>query len=148
MYKIMTSINLKTAITINATADKVWKALTDVEIVKQYFFGTEQISDWQKGSDIVWSGSWDGKTYRDHGKILDIVLGSLLKYSYWSSMSNLPDIPENYQEVTYNLSESDGVTTLSISQNNVKDEAAKEHSEANWQYIFGGMKRLVEDGEV
>ncbi len=144
----MTSINLKTSITINAPAALVWKALTDPEIVKQYFFGFEQISDWQKGSDIVWTGEWDGKTYRDHGKILDIVPGSYLQYSYWSSMSNLPDIPENYQTVTYDLSETDGVTALTISQDNVKDEAAKEHSEANWQYIFGAMKKMVENGEV
>jgi uncharacterized protein YndB with AHSA1/START domain len=144
----MTSINLKTSISINAPAALVWKALTDPEIVKQYFFGTEQISDWQKGSDIVWTGAWDGKTYRDHGKILDIVPGSYLQYSYWSSMSNLPDIPENYQVVTYDLSETDGVTTLTISQDNVKDEAAKEHSETNWQYIFGAMKKMLENGEV
>lgn len=144
----MTSINLKTSITINAAAALVWKALTDPEIVKQYFFGTEQTSDWQKGGDIVWTGEWDGKTYRDHGKILDIVPGSYLQYSYWSSMSNLPDIPENYQVVSYDLSETDGVTTLTISQDNVKDEAAKEHSETNWQYIFGAMKKMVENGEV
>jgi uncharacterized protein YndB with AHSA1/START domain len=144
----MTSINLKTAISINAPAALVWKALTDPEIVKQYFFGTHQISDWQKGSDIVWTGEWDGKTYRDHGKILDIVPGNYLQYSYWSSMSNLPDISENYQTVTYDLSETDGLTTLHISQDNVKDEAAKEHSEANWQYIFGAMKTMVESGEV
>src|ERR1700749_2065956 len=97
----MTSINLETSLTINAPAALVWKALTDPEIVKQYFFGTDQQSDWQKGGDIIWTGAWDGKTYRDHGKILDIVPGGYLKYSYWSSMSNLPDIPENYQEVTY-----------------------------------------------
>lgn len=144
----MTSINLKTSITINAPAALVWKALTDTEIVKQYFFGTEQTSDWQKGSDIIWTGEWDGKTYHDHGKILDITPGSYLKYSYWSSMSNLPDVPENYQQVAYTLSEADGVTTLTISQDNVKDQAAKEHSEANWQHMFGNMKKMVESGEV
>jgi len=144
----MTSITLKTSITINAPASLVWKALTDEEIVKKYFFDTHQVSDWQKGSEIVWTGEWEGKTYRDHGKILDIVPGSRLQYSYWSSMSNLPDIPENYQNVTYDLSETDGVTTLHITQDNIKNEAAKEHSESNWQYIFGEMKRMVENGEV
>jgi hypothetical protein len=79
---------------------------------------------------------------------LDIAPGSFLQYSYWSSMSNLPDIAENYQVVTYDLSETDGITTLTISQDNVKDEAAKEHSETNWQYIFGAMKKMVENGEV
>jgi len=144
----MASITLNTSITINALAPVVWKALTDEEIVKKYFFGTHQQSDWQKDSEIVWTGAWDGKTYRDHGKILDIVSGSRLQYSYWSSMSNLPDIPENYQTVTYDLSETDGVTTLHVTQDNIKDEAAKEHSESNWQYIYGEMKRMIESGEV
>jgi uncharacterized protein YndB with AHSA1/START domain len=144
----MTSITLKTSITINAPAHLVWKALTDEEIVKKYFFGTRQTSDWQKGSDIIWTGEWEGKTYRDHGKIIDIVPGSRLQYSYWSSMSNLPDVPENYQNVTYDLSETHGVTTLHITQENVKDETAKKHSESNWQYIFGEMKKMVENGEV
>ncbi|MFD2147226.1 SRPBCC family protein [Mucilaginibacter antarcticus] len=96
----------------------------------------------------MWTGVWDGKTYRDHGNILDIVPGSYLQYSYWSSMGGLPDIPENYQTVTYNLSEADGVTTMLISQDNVKSEAAKEHSEANWQYIFGQMTDMIERGQV
>ncbi|MES2809238.1 MAG: SRPBCC family protein [Bacteroidota bacterium] len=144
----MTSINLNTSVNINAPAEKVWKAIVDPAIVEKYFFGTQQISDWQKGSEIVWTGQWDGKTYRDHGKILDIVPGSYLQYSYWSSMGGLPDIPENYQIVTYDLSETDGVTTLHISQDNVKSEEAKEHSESNWQYIFGEMKRMVESGEI
>lgn len=144
----MTNLHLTTAITINARTDKVWKAIVDPEIVKQYFFGTVQQSDWQLGSDISWTGKWEGKTYRDHGKILDITPGSFLKYSYWSSMGGLPDVPENYQQVTYELLEIDGVTTLHISQDNVKSEAAKEHSESNWQYIFGQMKTMIERGEV
>ncbi|MFD2863972.1 SRPBCC family protein [Mucilaginibacter antarcticus] len=144
----MTSINLNTSITINAPAEKVWKAIVDPAVVEKYFFGTQQLSDFKKGSEIVWTGVWDGKTYRDHGNILDIVPGSYLQYSYWSSMGGLPDIPENYQTVTYNLSEADGVTTMLISQDNVKSEAAKEHSEANWQYIFGQMTDMIERGQV
>jgi uncharacterized protein YndB with AHSA1/START domain len=144
----MTSITLKTSIAINAPAALVWKALTDPAIVKQYFFGTNVQSDWKAGSDIIWSGEWEGKTYEDHGKILEITPGTYIKYSYWSSMGGTEDKPENYQNVSYNLIEKDGITTLEVGQENIKDEAAKEHSEQNWQYIFGAMKKMVEDGEV
>jgi uncharacterized protein YndB with AHSA1/START domain len=144
----MGNISLKTTITINAPATLVWKALTDTEIVKQYFFGTNQTSDWKEGSDIVWTGEWDGKTYRDHGKILEINPGKFVTYSYWSSMSGTEDKPENYQNVSYNLTEDNGITTLDILQDNIKDEAAKEHSEQNWQHMFGAMKQMVENGEV
>jgi hypothetical protein len=63
-------------------------------------------------------------------------------------MGGTPDKPENYQNVSYNLIEKDGVTTLEIGQDNIKDEAAKQHSEQNWQHIFGKMKEMVESGEV
>jgi uncharacterized protein YndB with AHSA1/START domain len=144
----MTNISLTTAIDIKAPADKVWNALTDAEIVKKYFFGTNQITDWQQGSDIIWTGEWEGKTYRDHGKILEITSGTYLKYSYWSSMGGTEDKPENYQIVSLKLTEADGVTTLQITQENIKDEASKEHSEQNWQYIYGSMRDMLEKGEI
>lgn len=139
---------LKTTITVKAPASAVWKALTDPAIVKQYFFGTNVESDWKKGSPVTWSGEWEGKAYKDKGNVLEITPGKYVKYSYWSSMSGTEDKLENYQNVSYNLSEKDGVTTLEIGQDNIKDEAAKEHSEQNWQHIFGKMKELVEAGKV
>jgi uncharacterized protein YndB with AHSA1/START domain len=144
----MGNLNSKTSITVNAPAAQVWKALTDAAIVKQYFFGTNVKTDWKKGSPIIWSGEWEGKAYEDHGTILDITPGKYVKYSYWSSMGGTEDKPENYQNVSYNLTEKDGVTTLEIGQEKIKDEAAKEHSEQNWQYIFGKMKEMVESGKV
>src|SRR5476651_1566005 len=119
----MGNLNAKTSITVDAPADQVWKALTDAEIVKQYFFGTNVKTDWKKGSPITWSGEWEGKTYEDHGTILDITPGKYVKYSYWSSMGGTEDKPENYQNVSYDLTEKDGVTTLEIGQEKIKDEA-------------------------
>jgi uncharacterized protein YndB with AHSA1/START domain len=144
----MGNISSKTDISIKAPAALVWRALTDPEIVKKYFFGTNVESAWQKGSPIIWSGEWQGRTYHDKGTILDITPGKYVKYSYWSSMGGTEDKPENYQNVSYDLTEKDGVTTLEIGQENIKDEAAKEHSEQNWQHIFGKMKEMVESGEV
>jgi uncharacterized protein YndB with AHSA1/START domain len=144
----MSNLSLNTTITVNAPASKVWQALTDPEIVKQYFFGTLVKSDWKKDSPITWSGEWEGKAYEDKGNILDITPGKYVKYSYWSSMSGTVDIPENYQNVSYDLAENNGVTTLTIGQENIKDEKAKAHSEQNWQHIFGKMKELIEGGEV
>ncbi len=144
----MTNLSLKTSITINAAADKVWKALTDPAIVKQYFFGTDVKSDWKKGSPITWSGEWQGKTYQDKGTILEITPGKYVKYSYWSSMGGKEDKPENYQNVSYTLFQKNGVTTFELTQDNIKDEAAKQHSEQNWQAVFGKMKEMVEGGEI
>lgn len=141
----MDKLSLNTEITFNAPKEEVWKGLTDPELVKQYFFGTNQESDWKQGSPITWSGEWEGNAYQDKGTILEITPGEYVKYSYWSSMGGTEDKPENYQNVTYQLDETEGITTMAITQDNIKDEAAKEHSEGSWHAIFGGLKKMLEE---
>ena len=51
----------KATITINAPVERVWDALVNPGIIKQYMFGTEVVSDWEEGSPIVWKGEWQGK---------------------------------------------------------------------------------------
>ena len=139
---------LSKSITIKAPAAKVWKALTDASIVKQYFFGTNVKSDWKKGSPIIWEGEWEGKSYQDTGKILDIDPGKYIKYNYWSSMSGTENKPENYANITYTLDEKDGKTELKLTQDNIKNKESLEHSEQNWMMVFGKMKEMVENGKV
>ena len=144
----MTQFSLKTAIEIKAPASKVWEALTEPAIVKQYFFGTDLTSDWEQGSPIIWEGEWNGNRYKDTGTILEIEPGIKVKYDYWSSMSGTEDIPENYIDITYELQETNGKTTLYITQERIKTEEAKQHSEQNWQWVFGKMKELIERDSV
>ena len=132
----MEPITSKTTVTFNEPIQKVWLGLTEPSIVKEYFFGTKLASDWQVGSRITFSGEWEGKKYEDGGTILEIEEPNLLKYSYWSTMSGTEDKPENYNDITYNLSEAEGVTTLVITQEGVKSEEAAKHSEDNWTYIL------------
>ena len=140
----MEKLSLTTKIDINAPAAEVWEGLTDPEIVKQYFFGTNVKSDWKEGSPITFSGEWEGKSYSDKGEIQEITPGKYVKYSYWSSMGGTEDKPENYANVSYTVDENDGFTTLTVTQDNIKDITSKEHSEQNWQTVFGGLKKLLE----
>ncbi len=140
----METLTLKTTITFKAPIAKVWHGLTDPSTVKEYFFGTDLKSDWKVGSPITFSGEWDGHKYEDGGIILDIDEPRLLKYTYWSSMMGLENIPENYYNITYELSESDEVTTLVITQDGVKNQEAADHSEQNWKSVFDGLKKIIE----
>ena len=136
----------KAAIIINTPASKVWDALTEPDLIKQYLFGTEVTTDWQVGSPITYKGTWEGKTYEDKGKILQVEPGRLLVSTYWSSLSSVPDIPENYKTVRYELSaESDG-TRLTITQDNNDTQEAAAHSEQNWKMVLDGIKKLLEEG--
>jgi len=134
----------KASIRINATIQDVWDALTRPELIKQYFFGTDTITDWRVGHPIVFEGEWQGKTYRDKGTVLDFRERELVKYSYWSSMSGLEDKPENYGVVTYTLSGIDNDVLLSVTQENIRDEQTKEHSEQNWKHVLEALKNQVE----
>jgi uncharacterized protein YndB with AHSA1/START domain len=134
----------KATITLNAPASKVWDALIRPELIKEYLFGTEVTTDWQVGSPITYKGTWEGKTYEDKGKVLEVEPGKLLVSTFWSSLSGVPDIPENYQTVRYELATENGGTRLTIIQDNNDSEVGAKHSEQNWQMVLEEMKKLLE----
>jgi len=134
----------KAAITINVPTSKVWDALTNPLLIKQYLFGTEVTTDWQVGSPITYKGIWEGKAYEDKGKVLQIKPEQLLVSTFWSSLSGTPDIPESYQTVRYELSTEGDGTRLTITQDNNSSREEAEHSEQNWKMVLEGMKKLLE----
>jgi uncharacterized protein YndB with AHSA1/START domain len=135
---------VKQSVTINAPAAKIWDALVNPEKIKRYLFGTEAVSDWKAGSPIKYKGVWEGKAYEDKGTILKIVPEKLFESTYWSSAYGVPDKPENYKKVTYELlPEREGVK-LVLTQDNNATEEEKNHSEQNWRVVLGGLKDLVE----
>ncbi len=139
------SLILNKSISINASSAKVWDALTNPEIIKQYFFGTECISTWEKGSSIIFKGIYEGKAYEDKGIILDIKPGEFILYNYWSSFSGTPDIPENYAPIKYAIASSNNQTILTVTQEGFANEEAVEHSKNNWGFILEGLKKIVEN---
>ena len=136
---------LKKSLTINAPADKVWDALTRPELIKQYFFGTEAVTDWKKGSPIFFRGVWNGTAYEDKGTILNVNPGRSVRYNYWSSMSGTEDIPENYANISYEVSPTeDDATVLTVTQDGFDTPEKREHSESSWDQVLEGLKKLVE----
>ena len=135
----------KATINIDAPTSKVWDALTKPELIKQYLFGTEVTTDWQVGSSITYKGVWEGKAYEDKGKVLQVEPGKLLVSTFWSALSGLPDIPENYQTVRYEISSENGGTRLTLIQDNNDSEEGAKHSEQNWNMVLEGLKKLLEE---
>lgn len=132
------------SLTIEAPGAKVWNALVKPEIIKQYMFGTEVISDWKKGSPVVWKGVWEGKAYEDKGTILEIEPGKRLQYSHFSALSGLPDAPENYHTLTYEISPKGDQTLISLSQDNNANEKDREHSQKMWEALLAELKKVLE----
>ena len=129
---------------VNAPASKVWDALTNPGLIKQYLYGTEVTSDWKVGSPITYIGEWEGKSYEDKGEILQIEPDKLLVSTFWSSLAGLPDLPENYKTVRYELlPEGDG-TKLTITQDNNATQEEADHSTQNWTTVLDKLKELLE----
>ncbi|MBK6913554.1 MAG: SRPBCC domain-containing protein [Ignavibacteriales bacterium] len=129
--------------TINAPLEKVWEALTEPEIVKQYFFGTNLVTGWKVGEPIIFQGEWEGQTYQDKGEVLEYKHNQRLAYSYLSNWSGKEDKPENYLWVCYEVKADGKNTELTIHQSNYDEERAK-HSEGNWASLMDGMKKIIE----
>ena len=134
----------KATTTINAPVSKVWQALVNPEIIKQYLFNTDVISEWKVGSPIIYRGEWEGKPFEDKGEILEIEPEKTLRSTHWSPLSGAPDTPENYHTVTYTLSQKGDSTDVMITQDNNASEEERAHSEKNWQTVLKGMKALLE----
>ena len=138
------TLKVEKVVVIRADPEVVWHALTDRETIKQYFFGTEAISDWKVGSSLVFQGEWEGNTYQDKGTILAAVPVKLLQYNYWSAFSRLEDVPENYSLVTYRMTSEGNQTTLVLTQEGFAGEEAKAHSEGGWTLVLDNLKKLLE----
>jgi len=135
----------KATININVPTSKVWDALTKPDLIKQYMFGTQVTTDWKVGSPITYKGEWNGKAYEDKGKVLQIEPGKLLVSTFWSSLSGLSDVPENYKTVSYELSAEGRGTNLTITQDNNDSQEEANHSEQNWKMVLEGIKKLLEN---
>lgn len=132
------------SVTIQAVPAQVWEALTNPEMIQQYLFGTEVTTDWKVGSPITYKGTWQETSYEDKGVILEIEPEKRLVSTYWSSMGGKPDVPENYNTVTYELTPEEGGTRLTVTQDNIATEEAHDHSAKNWGIVLDGLKNLLE----
>jgi len=133
------------SIDVNANASKVWNALTNPEIIKEYLFGTETVTDWKVGSEIAFQGEYNGIKYRDHGKILENVFHKLISYTYWSGFSGLEDKPENYGIVVYSLKpKGDNVTEFTWIQKGYATQEGYQHSKDGMQAFLEQLKGIME----
>ena len=138
-------------IRINASAAKVWEALTEPAWTKKYMFNCAVESDWKVGSPVIWKMQHEGKEIIPvKGIVEEIVPGRFLKYSVIDPGMGIPDVPENYLHVTYALTEAEGLTELNVVQDGYEHAAkgAERYQEAvkggGWSSILAVIKELLE----
>lgn len=131
---------------INAPASKVWAALTEPAILRAWMTEWEMdiISTWQPGTPLIIRGNLHGIPYENKGVILQSEPASVLQYTYWSSLSQHADIPENYSLITFRFSSSGNTTTLTFTQTNFQTDVIYKHFNFYWNTALELMKKVAE----
>jgi uncharacterized protein YndB with AHSA1/START domain len=131
-------------IVVAAPPERVWKALTDPDDVKEYFLGTHVTSSWREGDPVTFEGEWQGKSYQDKGTVLEARPNELLRITHYSPLSGLPDEPGNYHTVEYGLEPVAEGTRVSIIQGNNRSDDEAAESEKLWSMVLGNLKGYLE----
>lgn len=131
-------------IVLNASVEKVWNALTQPELVKQWQYGSDLLTTWKTGSEIRFRNEWDGQVFEQWGTVLEIVPNQKIKYSLFFPRPGLEDKPENYFIMNYVLTEENQKTKLEIIQEDNRLGAIQEEPQGEENPILQGLKSLIE----
>ena len=130
---------------IVAPASKVWLALTVPDLVKQWQYGSDLSTTWEPGSPIAFRNEWNGQVFEQKGTVLEFIPTSRLKYSLFFPRPDLKDIPEHHFFMTYELTESGGLTSLLFRQEDPRPLPADAPSSGDeGPDVLSSLKELVE----
>jgi uncharacterized protein YndB with AHSA1/START domain len=132
-------------IQIDTSKERMWDVLTNPEIIKEYLYGTDTITDWKVGSEIIFQGEFDGHQYKDKGIVESINLNQSLSYWYWSGFSGIDDLKENYSLVSYSIDEvSDSEVKFTWTQKGFSSSEGFEHSQKGMEALLNTIKLIAE----
>ena len=135
----------ESTVVIRAPAKKVWPALTRPDLVKQWQYGSDLLTSWEPGTPIVFRNEWNGQVFEQKGTVLEFVPRSRVKYSLFFPRPDVQDIPENYFFMTYELTESGGLTSLLFRQEDPRPSTPDAPSGGDeGPDVLSTLKELVE----
>lgn len=103
-----------TVLTLGASREAVWDALTLAELVRRWEYGSALETNWDEGSPIRYVAHFQGRVFEQWGTVRRVERPSYVEYSLFAPREDLEDRPENYFTMTYELAERDGGTELTI----------------------------------
>jgi len=129
---------------IRATAEKLWRALTEPEFTRRYWFDTTQESDWKPGASwrIVMAEGRVG----DSGEVVEIDPPRRLVLKWRHEI--LPELTaEGYSRLTYKLEQQGEAVKLTLLHEMDKSESKFIQDIADgWPAILSSLKSLLETG--
>lgn len=142
-YSLSTNGNIVSkTIHINAPTSVVWEALTNPELMKKWMSETEIniITDWKVGNPMMIRGILHRMKFENKGTVLQFEPEKFLQYTHLSSLSRLPDKPENYTILKFRLTPINHQTRLAFTASNFPTENIYKHFAFYWNVMYSSAK--------
>jgi uncharacterized protein YndB with AHSA1/START domain len=128
-------------VSIDATPDEVWRAITDPEMTRRYYYGTDILSSWQPGDE--WTSVSGDELYLK-GAIVEIEPPRRLVQTFQVASDEEAAKDDAPSTITWEL-EADGEGTRLRLLHEGLAPATFEYTEGGWEHILAGMKALLEE---
>lgn len=131
---------------IGATPEKLWSALTDVEIIKRYWFGNRCESGWTAGSS--WTMVYPDGRITDVGEIVEAEAPRRLVIR-WRHQNKPELVAEGESHCTMELEPSGPAVKLTITHT-IEHEPSKfiVAVSVGWPKVISNLKSLLETGST
>ena len=127
---------------IRATPDQVWRALTESEFTKRYYYGNTVESDWKPGSPMVYRNPDGSEAIRS--KIVEADPPKRLVHTFF-----FPGTEESPSRCTWTIEPRGAASLLSLVHDDFDGETSTYKSVAHgWVPVLSGLKTLLETGEA
>jgi uncharacterized protein YndB with AHSA1/START domain len=130
---------------IASTPAKVWKALTEGELTRQYWKHTNE-SDWKPGSKWKHVAD-DGKgTVKLVGQVIEVVPNKRLVLS-WGDLADAGN-PAKHSRVAIDIETVGEMVRLTVTHEELKSAEMKEKICNGWPRVLSSLKSFLETGRA
>jgi uncharacterized protein YndB with AHSA1/START domain/DNA-binding transcriptional ArsR family regulator len=129
---------------IQASAEQVWKALTDADLTAQYW-GHRNTSDWQVGS------GWEHQRLDGSGNdVVGTVLEAEPPHRLVVTFEDSPDEvrPNGPSRVVFEINQDRDIVRLTVTHENLPNVAMLNGISSGWPAVLANLKSLLETGKV
>lgn len=130
---------------IRTSPEKLWEAITEPEMTRQFFYANDVESDWKVGSPVRHKGP-DGKVNLD-GKVLEVVPQRKLVTTF-CAVHGVVTAKDRPSRVTWEIEPRGEVCRLTLTHDDF-DGITETYKQvgSGWNPVLSGLKTLLETGK-